>query len=62
MGRLGSRANTEKKVSGPIMSNFLGWFFHVLGGKKNLKVFFKNILATELKSYTKWLSFFIEKV
>ena len=33
LGRLGSRANTEKKGSGPIMSNFLGWFFRVLGGK-----------------------------
>ena len=24
------------------MSNFLGWFFHVLGGKKNLKNFSKH--------------------
>ena len=23
-----------KKGSGPIMSNFSGWFFHVFGGKK----------------------------
>jgi hypothetical protein len=63
LGRLGSRANTEKKGSRPIMSNFLGWFFHVLG-VKNLN-FFKNILATALKSYIKWLLymfFFIEKV
>ena len=29
LGRLGSRANKEKKGSGPIMSNFLGWFLHV---------------------------------
>jgi hypothetical protein len=34
LGRLGSRANTEKKESGPIMSSFLGWFFHVFRGKK----------------------------
>ena len=34
LGRLGSRANTEKKGSGPIMNNFLGWFFHVFRGKK----------------------------
>ena len=39
LGRLGSRANTEKKGSGPIMSNFLGWFFHVLGVKKILNFF-----------------------
>ena len=25
----------RKKGSGPIMSNFLGWFFHVFRGKKN---------------------------
>ena len=24
------------------MSNFLGWFFHVLGGKKNFDFFFKK--------------------
>ena len=29
--------------------------FHVLGGKKNCQIFFKNILATALKSYIKWL-------
>ena len=49
------------------MSNFLGWFFHVLGVKKNLNKIFKNILATALKSYIKWLLyiyffFFAEKV
>jgi hypothetical protein len=33
-GRFGSRASSEKKI-GPIMSNFLGRFFHVFRGKKN---------------------------
>ena len=37
------------------MSNFLGWFFHVLGGKKFFLNLLKNILATTLKSYIKWL-------
>ena len=55
-----------KKGSGPILSNFLGRFFHVLGGKKNFEFFFKNILGTALKSYIKWLLYFffiiIEKI
>ena len=49
------------------MSNFLGWFFHVLGVKKIFKDILKNTLATALKSYIKWLLFFfflkkVEKV
>ena len=43
----------RKKESGPIMSNFLGWIFHVLG----VKIYLKNILATTLKSYIKWFLF-----
>ena len=43
------------------MSNFLGWFFHVLGVKIFFKIFskifLKNILATTLKSYIKWFLF-----
>ena len=39
---------TENWQSSGIMSNF--W-----GGKKNLKNFLENILATALKSYIKWL-------
>ena len=35
-----------------IMSNFLGQFFYVLGGKKNLD-FLKKIVASALKSCTK---------
>merc|ERR1712051_421618 len=46
---------TENWWSSGIMSNFLGEFFYVLGGKKFFKKFFKNILATALKSYIKWL-------
>ena len=34
LGRLGSRANTEKKGSRPIMSNFLGCFFSCFGQQK----------------------------
>ena len=40
-----------KKRSGPILSNFLGWFFHFFGVKKKLKNFFENIIASALKSY-----------
>ena len=46
---------TENWWSSGIMSNFWGEFFYVLGGKKNFLNFFKNILATALKSYIKWL-------
>ena len=48
---------TENWWSSGIMSNFFGEFFYVLGGKKNFKFFFKNILETALKSYIKWLLF-----
>jgi hypothetical protein len=46
------------------MSNFLGWFFHVFGVKKFFRKFFKNLLATALKSYIKWFLyiFFMKKV
>ena len=56
---------TENWWSSGIMSNFFGEFFYVLGGKKKFKKFFKNILATALKSYIKWLLyifFYFEKV
>ena len=55
---------TENWWSSGIMSNFWGQFFYVLGGKKKLKKKFKNVLATALKSYIKWLLyfFFFEKV
>ena len=47
------------------MSNFFGEFFYVLGGKIFFKKNFKNILATALKSYIKWLLyiyfFFLKK-
>jgi hypothetical protein len=46
---------TENWWSSGIMSNFLREFFYVLGGKNFFKIFFKNILATALKSYIKWL-------
>ena len=46
---------TENWWSSGIMSNFWGEFFYVLGVKKNLRFFFKNFLATALKSYIKWL-------
>ena len=49
---------TENWWSSGIMSNFFGEFFYVLGGKKNFEIFFKNILATTLKSYIKWLLYF----
>ena len=49
---------TENWWSSGIMSNFWGEFFYVLGVKKKFKNFFKNILATALKSYIKWLLWF----
>ena len=56
---------TQNWWSSGIMSNFWEEFFYVLGGKKNSKFFFKNILATALKSYIKWLLqfffFFLKK-
>ena len=46
---------TENWWSSGIMINFWGEFFYVLGGKKNLNFFFKNILPNALKSYIKSL-------
>ena len=46
---------TENWWSSGIMSNFWGEFFYVLGGKQNFEKILKNILATALKSYIKWL-------
>ena len=57
--------DSGKKGSGPIMSNFWGPFFHFFGVKKFFLNFFKNISATALKSYIKWLLhffLFFEKV
>ena len=39
----GPIGSTEIKVSGPIMSNFWGWFFHVFRGKKKIQNFFENL-------------------
>ena len=36
------------------MSNFLGWFFHVFKGKKEIQFSLKNIAVSALKSYIKW--------
>ena len=46
------------------MSNFLGWFFRVLGGKINLKKNFKNFSnrIDKLHKMAFTISFFIEKV
>ena len=38
----GPIGSTEKKGSGPIMSNFWGCFFHVFSGKKKMYFFFKK--------------------
>ena len=46
---LGSRGCRENKGSGPIMSNFLGWFFQLFVVKKKIKKF-ENIVASALKS------------
>ena len=45
--------STEKKGSGPIMNNFRGWFFSCFQEQKNVKIFFKNIVASALKSCVK---------
>ena len=51
-----------KKRSGPILSNFLAWFFHFFGVKKKFKKFFENIIASALKSYIMpFLQFFFFK-
>ena len=39
----GPIGSTEKKGSGPIMSNFCERFFHVFRGKKNIKFCFKTL-------------------
>ena len=43
----------KKKVSGPIMSNFWGCYFHVFRDKKMLN-FFLTILVSALKKLHKW--------
>ena len=35
------------------MSNFLGWFFHVLGGKKIIKIFFKKYFSNRTEKLHK---------
>ena len=53
LGRFGSRANTEKKGSGLIMSNFLARFFQLFKAKN---LFFQKkiyIVASALKSCIK---------
>ena len=51
---LGRLAVLKKRVWADY-EQLLGWFFHVLGGKNFFLKKFKNILATALKSYIKWL-------
>ena len=55
LGRLGSSGSKEKKRIWVILSNFWKWFFQLFAGKKKKSKFFKNILATALKNYIKWL-------
>ena len=42
-----------EKGSGPILSNFLGWFFQFFMGKKKFFLNFFYIVASALKSYIK---------
>ena len=49
---LGRLAVLKKKGSGPIMSNFYGWFFSYIQGQK--KFFFKNIVASAKVIYPKY--------
>ena len=42
-----------KKWSGPILSNFFGWFFQFFVGKKNFFLNFFYIVASALKSCIK---------
>ena len=55
LGHLGCAGSKEKKWIWGILSNFWGWFFQLFEGKKIFWKNFKNILATALKSYIKWL-------
>jgi hypothetical protein len=48
LGRLGSQGSKEKKVDLRNSDQLLRVVFSILGGKK-------NILASALKSYMKWL-------
>ena len=54
----GPIGSTEKKGSGPIMSNFLGWFFHVFRGKKKLFFLKKHCSVHTKKLHKMKLSFF----
>ena len=50
----GKEDTTNRKKNGPIMSNFLDWFFQVFMGKKNQKhcsVFIKKLHKMKLKKY-----------
>ena len=56
LGRLGSSGSKEKKVDLRNSEQLLRvFFFQLFEGKKKIQKFFKNILATALKSYIKWL-------
>ena len=55
-GLIGS---TEKKGLGQLWATFEGGFFMFSGATKMLK-FFKNIVASALKSCIKWSWFFID--
>jgi hypothetical protein len=48
-----SVSQSKNWLSSGIMSNFLGEFFYVLGVKFFFEIFFKNILASALKSCIK---------
>ena len=52
----GEEDTTNRKKNGPIMSNFLNWFFQVFMGKKNQKhcsVFIKKLHKMKLKKSSK---------
>ena len=54
LGRLGSQGSKEKKVDLMNSEQLLRVVFSTVYGQKNQN-FFKNILASALKSYIKWI-------
>ena len=50
---LGPGLDCGKKGSGPILSNFFGWFFQFFMGKKKFFLNFFYIVASALKSCIK---------
>ena len=53
--------DSGKKGSGPIMSNFLGPFFHFFVVKKISSIFFENTIESELKRCFEKRYFFFRK-